>query len=87
MVRTMVSTKRTGGHHGSGKASAASQARRAVEGAGAGAMRAAWGIVKPEPLREPLSGFWSRRIDDTHRLVYTVERDALAVVACRYHYE
>ena len=45
------------------------------------------GIGKPEPLRENLSGFWSRRIDDTHRLVYTVEGDALAVVACRYHYE
>lgn len=45
------------------------------------------GIGKPEPLRENLSGFRSRRIDDTHRLVYTVEGDALAVVACRYRYE
>ena len=45
------------------------------------------GIGKPEPLRENLSGFWSRRIDDTHRLVYTVEGEAVAVVACRYHYE
>lgn len=45
------------------------------------------GIGKPEPLRENLSGFWSRRIDDTHRLVYTVEGNALAVIACRYHYE
>jgi len=45
------------------------------------------GIGKPEPLRENLSGFWSRRIDDTHRLIYTVEGDALVVVACRYHYE
>jgi toxin YoeB len=45
------------------------------------------GIGKPEPLRENLSGFWSRRIDDTHRLVYTVEGDDLAIVACRYHYE
>lgn len=45
------------------------------------------GIGKPEPLRENLSGFWSRRIDDTHRLVYTIEGDALVVVACRYHYE
>ena len=45
------------------------------------------GIGKPEPLRENLSGFWSRRIDDTHRLVYTVESDALAIIACRYHYE
>lgn len=45
------------------------------------------GIGKLEPLRESLAGFWSRRIDDTHRLVYTVERDMLAVVACRYHYD
>ena len=45
------------------------------------------GIGKPEPLRENLSGFWSRRIDDTHRLVYAVESDALAIIACRYHYE
>jgi toxin YoeB len=45
------------------------------------------GIGKPEPLRENLSGFWSRRIDDTHRLVYTVEKSDLAIVACRYHYE
>jgi toxin YoeB len=45
------------------------------------------GIGKPEALRENLSGFWSRRIDDTHRLVYTVEGEALAIVACRYRYE
>ena len=45
------------------------------------------GIGKPEPLRENLSGFWSRRIDDTHRLVYSVEGDALAIIACRYHYD
>jgi toxin YoeB len=45
------------------------------------------GIGKPEPLRENLSGFWSRRIDDTHRLVYIVEKSDLAIVACRYHYE
>ena len=45
------------------------------------------GIGKPEALRENLSGFWSRRIDDTHRLVYTVEHEALVIVACRYHYE
>jgi toxin YoeB len=44
------------------------------------------GIGKPEPLRENLSGFWSRRIDDTHRLVYTVEDGNLAIVACRHHY-
>jgi toxin YoeB len=45
------------------------------------------GLGKPEPLRENLSGFWSRRIDDTHRLVYTIEGDALAIIACRYHYD
>jgi len=45
------------------------------------------GIGKPEPLRENLSGFWSRRIDETHRLVYTVDKDDLVIIACRYHYE
>jgi toxin YoeB len=45
------------------------------------------GIGKPEPLRENLSGFWSRRIDQENRLVYTVDGDDLVVIACRYHYE
>lgn len=45
------------------------------------------GIGKPEPLRENLSDFWSRRIDDVNRLVYTVEDSHLAVIACRYHCE
>lgn len=45
------------------------------------------GIGKPEPLRENLSGFWSRRIDDANRLVYTVDNGDVAIVACRYHYE
>ncbi len=44
------------------------------------------GIGKPEPLRENLSGFRSRRIDDTNRLVYAIEGDNLAVITCRYHY-
>jgi toxin YoeB len=44
------------------------------------------GIGKPEPLRENLTGYWSRRIDDTTRLVYAVEEQAIIVVACRYHY-
>lgn len=43
------------------------------------------GIGKPETLKETLSGFWSRRIDEAHRLVYAVEGDDLAVIACRYH--
>ena len=45
------------------------------------------GIGKPEPLKESLSGFWSRRIDDTNRLVYSVAGSELAIVACRYHYD
>lgn len=45
------------------------------------------GIGKPEALRENLAGFWSRRIDDTHRLVYTLNNDDLVIIACRYHYE
>ena len=45
------------------------------------------GIGKPEPLKENLSGFWSRRIDDAHRLVYCVDGVDLVIIACRYHYE
>ena len=45
------------------------------------------GIGKPEPLRENLSGCWSRRIDDVNRLVYAVEDGQLAIIACRHHYE
>ncbi|NBT78899.1 MAG: Txe/YoeB family addiction module toxin [Betaproteobacteria bacterium] len=45
------------------------------------------GIGKPEPLKENLSGFWSRRIDDAHRLVYCVDGESLVVIACRYHYQ
>ncbi|MHB1360000.1 MAG: Txe/YoeB family addiction module toxin [Rhodocyclaceae bacterium] len=45
------------------------------------------GIGKPEPLKENLSGFWSRRIDETNRLVYCVDGDDLVVIACRYHYD
>lgn len=44
------------------------------------------GIGKPEPLKHHLSGFWSRRITDEHRLVYTIENDSIQVVQCRYHY-
>lgn len=44
------------------------------------------GIGKPEPLKENLSGFWSRRIDDTNRLVYAVADKALTIISCRYHY-
>ena len=44
------------------------------------------GIGKPEALRENLTGYWSRRIDDTHRLVYAVEERTILIIACRYHY-
>jgi len=44
------------------------------------------GIGKPEPLKENLSGFWSRRIDDTNRLVYAVDDKHITVISCRYHY-
>lgn len=44
------------------------------------------GIGKPEPLRGNWRGFWSRRIDDMHRLVYEVHGYDLVIVECRYHY-
>lgn len=44
------------------------------------------GIGKPEPLKENLSGFWSRRINDTDRLVYAVEDKSIVIISCRYHY-
>ncbi|MFT6907739.1 MAG: toxin YoeB [Oleiphilaceae bacterium] len=44
------------------------------------------GIGKPEPLKENLSGFWSRRIDDINRLVYVIDDNAITVISCRYHY-
>ena len=44
------------------------------------------GKGKPEPLKFDLSGFWSRRIDREHRLVYKVENDEVLIYSCRYHY-
>ena len=44
------------------------------------------GIGKPEPLKENLSEFWSRRIDETNRLVYVVDAERLTIISCRYHY-
>jgi len=44
------------------------------------------GIGKPEALKENLSGFYSRRIDDTNRLVYAVDDEYLTIISCRYHY-
>jgi toxin YoeB len=43
------------------------------------------GMGKPEPLRENLSGCWSRRIDDEHRLIVRLEDTTLVILACRYH--
>jgi toxin YoeB len=45
------------------------------------------GIGKPEALQENLAGFWSRRTDETNRLVYAVDDGQLTIIACRYHYE
>jgi toxin YoeB len=45
------------------------------------------GIGKPEPLKENLSGFWSRRIDESNRLVFVVDDHRLTIISCRYHYE
>ena len=44
------------------------------------------GIGKPEPLKANLKGYWSRRINDEHRLVYKVTEEQIIVVACKYHY-
>jgi toxin YoeB len=44
------------------------------------------GIGKPEPLKGELSGYWSRRITDEHRLVYAATAEELLIIACRYHY-
>lgn len=45
------------------------------------------GIGKPEPLKENLSGYWSRRISDEHRMVYKFTQDTLTIVALRFHYK
>lgn len=44
------------------------------------------GIGKPEPLKHSLSGYWSRRITDEHRMVYKVENEAVIIAQLRYHY-
>jgi len=44
------------------------------------------GIGKPEPLKHALLGFWSRRINDEHRMIYSVEGEVLQLVQLRYHY-
>lgn len=45
------------------------------------------GLGKPEPLKENLSGWWSRRIDDSHRIVYREKDGAIIIASCRGHYE
>ena len=44
------------------------------------------GIGKPEPLKHQFKGYWSRRIDKEHRLVYKVNSDSIIVISCMYHY-
>ncbi|WRH64917.1 MAG: Txe/YoeB family addiction module toxin [Planktothrix sp. GU0601_MAG3] len=44
------------------------------------------GIGKPEALRFNMSGLWSRRIDQEHRLIYQIKDDSIIIVQCRYHY-
>ncbi len=44
------------------------------------------GIGKPEPLKHELKGFWSRRINEKHRLVYRVTNEEVVIVSCKFHY-
>ena len=44
------------------------------------------GLGKPEPLKENLSGYWSRRITDEHRIVYQVLNDQVVIISCKHHY-
>ncbi|RUM54617.1 MAG: Txe/YoeB family addiction module toxin [Marinomonas sp.] len=44
------------------------------------------GIGKPEPLKHGLSGYWSRRINDEHRIIYRCDNDTLMIAQLRYHY-
>jgi len=44
------------------------------------------GIGNPEPLKHALQGYWSRRIDSEHKLVYTIIEEDLIIISCRYHY-
>ena len=44
------------------------------------------GIGKPEPLKHALSGYWSRRINDEHRIVYKINQDSLLIAQLRFHY-
>lgn len=45
------------------------------------------GIGKPEPLKHKYRGYWSRRINNEHRLIYKVKDDAILIAKCRFHYD
>ena len=45
------------------------------------------GIGKPEPLKSDLSGYWSRRVNSEHRLVYSISENEIIIIACRFHYQ
>ena len=45
------------------------------------------GIGEPEPLRNDLQGFWSKRINLEHRLVYAVEKERITIISCKGHYD
>ena len=45
------------------------------------------GLGKPEPLKYKLTGYWARRINDEHRLVYTVTENEIIIISCKYHYK
>jgi toxin YoeB len=45
------------------------------------------GIGKPEPLKHQLKGYWSRRINDEHRLVYKITETEIIIISCKFHYD
>lgn len=45
------------------------------------------GIGKPEPLKHNLTGYWSRRINDNHRLIYSIDSSNIYIISCKYHYK
>lgn len=45
------------------------------------------GIGKPEPLKYDLAGYWSRRIDQEHRIIYQVNDNGIRIISCKYHYD
>ena len=45
------------------------------------------GIGKPEPLKHKYQGYWSRRINEKHRLIYKIREDEILIAKCRFHYD